>query len=428
VVSVRNRVLLLTLVAVALVGAACDSGGSGEASSTSAAASTTVTSTTVTSTTGSSSTTVPLALACPTLDLEAAVAEGTGAILEWLALVPDTESNRAYLTIQDFAYGRERLGIGPYSGEFDAESVDAYLQAVYSDQVLFTWYLYHPRVIAETEAWRAEWGFTMFEVTHEVIAGEAPRYIRLLGVPGMADAIDQAVRSDPVWSEYLTATENAGVTVYDWGDYETHLELSTTLRPLGEAGQLAVADDVVVRTDGFGELDPVLGVLEGTYPSLADDAQYEDVAQMLERLGAAAVFVSADVVEQGNLSTIAPGLLDRDEMIAWFFEDNPLLAPYEVVGIGGVPHLDGITAIVVLEHDSEELAVENAERFCQEVLTGWPRMGPVPTWQEQLGVPEIAAEGTLMIARFPSGPDGPSWFVLSSNLLSGETLFWIGDS
>jgi hypothetical protein len=414
---VRPKLACVIVLLTTATAAACSSPTPpGAAESTSTFDSSTAPTTNLTTSTTPSPTTTIEPDCSTTFDEPTARAEDGSGLLDWLEVIPWTRDSFLYFAVHNYTLIREQAGIDPYTGSDDPSEVRAYIAATYPGLLGAFFSRTNP---AEVSAWRSEFGFSFLEIEQELDIGRTPLHaLHLFRVTVPPETIDQAVRNDPLWSPDLAIEYTNGATIYDWGDYESDLERATEARHIGEAGELTVVDNLVIRSDGHDDLDPVLDGLSDRLPTLSAIAEYQSVAAALDDLGASVAIMSAEVILPG-------GTVPRGFTLEEFLDQNPMLSPYLLIGIGRTQTDEGVAAVVVLYHDSARHASENAERFCQEVATGFSTETAQARWEETLGLPSIQVSGRLMIAQFPAQPRQDAWSRLQHAWVSGDTLFWI---
>jgi hypothetical protein len=145
----------------------------------------------------------------------------------------------------------------------------------------------------------------------------------------------------------------------------------------GGGGEVEVDDDAgPIESMLAFATDPLTAAIDaatGDADSLADDEAPRAVARALDEAGALSAIVTPDIVATGTI-----------------------LEPYVALGTGVRRENGEAQMVVVLEHDSEAAAEENAERFEVFVTEGEP-----PTrdhWDELADVVSVDTDGTTMVA------------------------------
>lgn len=347
-------------------------------------------------------------------------------LIDLLALVPDNESTRQWVRIDDHDLTRRIEGVGDYDPA--GQSPNRWVASWYPPSMHGSFFLGHgfPSV-EDVDEYLREFGVWIDTADQEITYGYQPYHTQVITFDDSA-AVDEAVRNDPVWSDVLEVTADPPVTKYLWDDERTSLYLATAPRPRGEAGQLVVlegmaprtcaADDLLIRTYLAEQAEVALGPIVGSSTSLADDKAYQALAGLLDAEGASSVMLTADtMVASQHGYGIQGDPLD-------FLATNPLLGPYEALAIGRVPRDGDWSTIMVLTHETQQAADENARRLARQLESGTTRY--LETYADFLTLDTLDIIGTLVVARFAPGDRG-SWKTLEGLFLQFESLFWIDD-
>ncbi len=130
---------------------------------------------------------------------------------------------------------------------------------------------------AQLEETRTEVGFTAFDIEREATVLQLPQSLSVAGLRVDADTIDDAVRSDPTWSDDLEEVEYDGGAYYSWGEdgARTDFERRGPFHGmLGRGGQLAIEGDgepvTAVRALSIDEMEAALDADAGDEPSALD--------------------------------------------------------------------------------------------------------------------------------------------------------------
>ncbi|MGH9214093.1 MAG: hypothetical protein ACRD2C_26000 [Acidimicrobiales bacterium] len=333
-----------------------------------------------------------------------------GSLRALLATLPadiesDNEAPMVYLA--DFEAAREQLGIeAPGDEAGDDEFVD-YLLALTGaseEQGGVPWpeglgrdRVYDPGV---REEYATQFGISLSSVDRYAELAAPPGLVTVLSGEFSRDRIEDAVESDPTWSDRLENAEYDGTDYWSWlEDGTLNVEQVDGVHPLGEATRLALVDDWLARTRTTGDMEATLAALDGE-ETLADDEVLAALASGLDDgdavAGALATNVGGYTVE---------GLLgDRatPEAAEQAVQQTPTLAPYQGVGMGvsfGEGGVDGALLVVALQHTEPDAAADNVDRFRDIVEEGVSVRSGQP-WSERLRVESIEANGTLLVARF----------------------------
>lgn len=168
----------------------------------------------------------------------------------------------------------DRLGL--------AEAPEAERLAALADTTEVETYSLMPRLFdvraSLVDEARSEIGFSMFDVTREIAVENAPLSLQIDEISASRSDVDDALRSDPIWSDLLVEVDSEHGTYYDWNDGDDaalDLERMSTIRPLGIGGQVSLIgdDDVTfVRTTTSDLMESTLTVMDGDGASATDDA------------------------------------------------------------------------------------------------------------------------------------------------------------
>lgn len=334
-----------------------------------------------------------------------------GRWLSLLALIPDTERSRREVTMNDYVLVREVFGIAQPAADVDEDRLADYVSALFTA----TSGIWPARLLIDS-IWvgafmdlRTELGFTIADVDFDIFAGGS-----LLAVePGKEESIyqvvrgrmskqtvEQALHTDPSFSDLLEQTAYNGVDYYHWGYEGYDVRRKTGVRPLGEGRQLVIKDGTLYWTKSAEDIEDMIDAWRNKQPSLADSEGYRLVANALDALGTFSASISSDTTE-----LVAAMWEERDASIDDLVPELAL-APYTLVATGRGLDSEGPFTAVVLFHDDEDGAAENVVRlrerieeagqmFSDERNTG----DPIPRWSEQIDSAEIVQDGRLLIAK-----------------------------
>jgi hypothetical protein len=305
-------------------------------------------------------------------------------LVSQLAFAPNRPGH-ANVVVHDHAFQREAVGMGPYDGPLDQGSVLEYLS---DTGFLDVWHLAtNERLLADVAAWRDDLGFAPIDVQQLVAVSNVLRPLWIARTTRSIEQIDAAVTTNEQWSGELTVTTEGEATVYAWGeDYMGDLRRSSPGRLQGVGGQLAVVDDLVIRTHGRQELDPALAAIAGAEPSLADSPEIAETVGVLQEQGAAWIVGSLEIagVRQWR-SEEAEG----EYTYVW---------PYEFVAVGNAFPGGEAQGLLAFHYSDPLTADESAGRLLNMILTTEDRMGRAVI--DEVGPPMVGVEGTIVVARF----------------------------
>lgn len=299
-----------------------------------------------------------------------------GVFVELLRLLPDESEVRAGVTMGDVAATREILGIEPPpvgpDEDLDADVVIEYLMAFGGPQVpegfrgappqLFQLLItgMDPEVM---EGVHASLGISLLDVDQwVVISGAPPRERSAVRGDFDPDAIGARIAACAECPPAVVE-DRGDARIYAWGeDFQT--VSGNRYRPplydqLGRGGRLAVTDAWLAHayyTEGVRE---VVDAFEGR-GSLGDDEDFRLAAAGMDHLGALTAFLTEETA--GPHESVRG---NRPEVeAAWEPEPgDTLLRPYTVAAVGAGWADDAPYTAVVLVHDTEEDARENADRL-----------------------------------------------------------------
>ena len=341
-------------------------------------------------------------------------AKDSGIFLELLRLMPDDPEVRAGVSMGDVARTRGVLDIdSPQVGageQLDADVIIEYLMAFGGPGVPDGFrgappQLFHllttglePEVL---EGVHASLGLSLLDVDQWIrVSGPPPR--ERSAVRGDFDADYINARIDAC-AECPTADveDRSDARIYAWGeDFQT--DAGSRYRPplydqLGRGGRLAVTENWLAHayyTDGVREM---VDAAEGT-SSLADDDDFRLAALGMSRLGALAAWITSET--EGPHESFRG---NRPEVeAAWEPEaDDTLLRPYAVAAIGPGWEDDAPYTAIVLVHESDAEAQENAERLEDRLASARYALQAVEgdTWRDAFDDIEVEADGRVLRAK-----------------------------
>lgn len=342
---------------------------------------------------------------------------------ELLAMVPAesvaADSGLVYYT--DMALLWERVGVG--SGE--QERLDAMGELGGPDTYSITPQVFGTRFALIDEA-RAEVGFSFADIERELAVIAPPRsiFIDVTSVP--ADAIHAAIDSDPVWADRVTRVDSGHGEYVDWGDGgDIDPSAISPLRPLGQAGQLAVLGDpaTTVRTLDAADVESVLATTAGAGESAADSLVLGPISDALtdETVMQAIVQPSPPLFDPAAVllgSQLDPAQLEQFEQL---LENTVLMQPY--LGLAIIEIADGgsTRTEVLLVHVDEASAAANASLAEAMLGEGVDLVSGIPL-AETFPNASVAVDGRVL--RIDVSSDAA--FRQAVNMLTSRALFPIG--
>lgn len=287
---------------------------------------------------------------------------GASEFAELVAMLPaDAVTNDAALIVYtDMTLLWERIGVGT-----DAQArLDAMVDLAAPGTFSTTPQLFGSRQ-AQVEEARAEVGFSFLEIDRELAVSAPPDNIFIDVTTVAPEAIDAAVASNPVWSERVNHVVGEHGRYIDWGDgREVDPTAISPLRPLGQAGQLAVIGDpaTTVRTLDAADVEAVLATTAGEGESATTTHVLGSIVDVLGDELVMQAFV------QPSPTMFAPPVNASPEVIEQLFEDIELAPPYLGIAIVEIADGDGTRTEALLVYPNETTAVESAE-FVETALT-----------------------------------------------------------
>lgn len=332
---------------------------------------------------------------------------GGGVVLTMLAAVPDTEANRSFVIVGDHtalaeAVGREWPPAGT-GADGHKDAVGSFYSAIVDSDLVPP--VGMGRTLPEAVAWRSEFGFSALDANADVIAGAPPEELTgfrssgdgaaelmVFRSPGdeVADAIADAVESDPVWSDDLSAEDHAGATLYTWADpLAAQVDRTSGARRLGQGGALGVTDGWVVRAIDPEVARAALDTLADAddAPSLADNDTYAALARALDEQQAYSATLSDRIVTLDPASVAAAlGSASTPERVAEVLDTTPTLPPYTAFGAGEAVADDGTPVrVLAFATSNRDQAAETIERFTVIVNEGMA-WGMGRSWAETISI------------------------------------------
>ena len=178
-------------------------------------------------------------------------------------------------------------------------------------------------------------------------------------------ATDQALLGCTDCPEFLRS-EYQGVSYYDWSEYDSGTNIGDRFAfpfvdLFGNAGQFAVQDEYVFRTDSPQKMQQLIDASVSKSPSLADDDEYQSLATEMTTLGAYSVYLSNFTHELDQFVELGWAGTRDDSTKQAILEKGGLLRPYQAFATGRGEDDEGPYMVIVLVHSNPTLATENAE-------------------------------------------------------------------
>jgi len=328
--------------------------------------------------------------------------------LDLLAHVPDTAETRGWVVMNDYARARQAFGISLPESDADVQTLAEYEEQLMLDEQrafrgFFPTEIAGLREIAPDE-WRTELGFTFANVDQDVEAGEGPELHYVLRGRFDGNAIDEAVRSDPLFGDLLEKASHRGVDYYSWGeDFEADFSRTSAVRRLGRGHRLAHHGDYLYWAQWTDGLEGLIDTGLGERPSLADREHFQLLAEGLDRLDTYTALLTEDIKRQTSLIHIGlgerPSLADM-EALQEALQREPRLLSYLAFATGQGVDAGGPYLAIVLLHADEETAAQNVQRLEQRIREGTSVfVSSGEPWTNFIDEGDISSEGRLVLAK-----------------------------
>ena len=355
-----------------------------------------------------------------------------GPMEQILGLVPDVPDSRSALTVNDLAGLRAATGVELPAADSSRDAVSKYVMdlAVGNNEK-------GGRQIHDGRQWLSGFHAYSDQVTTFPYMGFDARNVEQVAVFGAKLGVREVLLGsyDPeVTAGQLAAcaeceqpetAEHSGAEYLSWEqDFAQNLRMQ--LKPpafdfLGRGGRIWVADGSAARTLATAHMEEIIDAALDQAPSLLDDLDYRLAAQTLANRGAVtATFSSADhsfdaVYQQVSRILASPAVPVTPDELAAQLSMEPLLLSFKVAAVGTSFESDesGRTiTTLVLVHESEEEAEENARRLRQRIETldvplaqamqsrGGTVIGDAHPWAEEFDEFEVSTEGRTAVASF----------------------------
>ena len=309
-----------------------------------------------------------------------------------LSVVPASDGASDFVVVNDIAAAAEAAGVTTPGPDADDGALGDYfstLSGLEDSPVAVAPAELVQQTAIEDDGWRTELGWAPVDLTGDVSAGQPPDHLQAFFADFDAGAVDDAVHTDPTWSDQLEEVEYDGLTYYSWGDDGSiDPEGLSTVRRLGESARLFVDEDAGLAywTRNTALMEQALDTFTGDAPSLADDPELGPLAVALDDLGAYSAALTAD----GEV-----------------FAGGGELEPYDAVATGAAV-VDGQPRLLLAYLNPDEATAQaNADTLAALVADGESSANGRP-WSDALGAGEIEVDGTLVTASFPT-EDGRLW-------------------
>lgn len=312
-----------------------------------------------------------------------------------LSVVPATEGASDHVVVNDIAAAAETAGVTPPAPGADDVALSDYFNTISgsddSPVAVAPGELIRRNALEDAD-WRTELGWAPVDLTGDVSAGEPPDHLQAFFADFDAATVDEAVHTDPTWSDLLEEVTYDGLTYYAWCDGADSVSIDaerlSTVRALGECARLFVDEDAGLAywTLTTEQMEQALDTFTGGAPSLADDPELGPMATALDDLDAYSAVLTTDAEQ---------------------FAVGGELEPYDAVATGAAVVDGRPRLLLVYANPDEATAQANADTLADLVADGESSTNGRP-WSDALGAGEIEVDGTLVTASFPT-EDGRLW-------------------
>ena len=332
----------------------------------------------------------------------------SGPLASMLDRVSDRAVNRREVLVTDYEGALAAAGL-EWPETDDRDELGEVLAALTfrsEPPILATGAAFESRPI-DVDEWRTQFGFSIADTRSDLFTGEAPGTLKIFETDRSVAEIEDAIRSDPVWSGELNEVVVGDDTMFTWGDdpLELRQDRISAPRQLGRGGALAVLDDgTVVRSVDPAVVEDTLQVLSGETPSLLDDDHYRAVADALDAAGAyTALFTSENITVDplyllGGLDDDVPTAEEVQERI----DSIVTVPPYLALGIGNRVDLDadpqGVLVVAFAAASPE--AAEATVAAMEEIVGSGVSISVQQPWSELLTITATATDGNLAVIEF----------------------------
>lgn len=242
-------------------------------------------------------------------------------------------------------------------------------------------------------AMRQEVGFDVTSVRREAQLDALPFTITAADLDATPADIDGAVRTDPMWADLLTTTDDDGVTFYDWSGGQPYTQDLASGRAgpmhggLGVGGQLLVEPTTdgasVVRTVDITDMRAVAGL--DPSQSVVETGPYAAALQRLPAGRLIEAFGTTSLPSNSDPDVSSPGT-------------GPTIAPVVSVLLASTVDTGGVHSDLLLTHTDDQAATANVDRIHNTLATGTTAQGQ--PLAELYPEPTITAEGPVVHVSF----------------------------
>ena len=249
---------------------------------------------------------------------------------------------------------------------------------------------------------------------------QPPQSLSVAEVRVDAETIDEAVRSDPVWSDDLEEVDYDDGSYYSWGEDGERPNIGRSgpfHGQLGRGGQLAIEGDdeavTAVRALSTDEIEAALDAEAGDEPSGLDEGPLVPLAEAVgdgEVIQAYAFF--EPLVLQPELTNMTDAQIE--EMMA----EMTVIDPYRSIMIVELLDDDDTRIEILLDYGDEDDAVSNIDTVEEILADGTSALTRRP-WSELLPDATTEQRGEVLAVTVP----GSGRFRVAFQAMPSRDLF-----
>jgi hypothetical protein len=362
-----------------------------------------------------------LAVACSDDDggEEGTTSGGGGETGRWsdlLRYVPDTEENRASVSMGDADAASEAHDL-PRPTEEDADrDIGRWFatveQAEDGSHMALWSFEQAARSVGEDTAFRSELGWSWTQMDRFVSSAGGPAGVFVVRGDFDVERVRAVLGVVPFWGERQDEVAHGEVTYFRWEDgQDVHPEQASPARPLGTAGPMSVTERRVVQARTDEVMEVVLDD-EASGGGLLGVEAFRLAAEALDDEPVAGAFFSDDLLDGTDPASVLGPRATPEQLEAFDPDDHgPLLEDVEVLATGY--GLDGgqNVCILVLVAGTEEAAERNIEVMEERIAEQESSTTKQP-FDELFDVERTAVEGRVSILWLETDIR-PDWIVSS---------------
>jgi hypothetical protein len=344
-----------------------------------------------------------------------------GVFEQILSVIPDTESNRAMVAINDYVRMQKQLQVDAPRKDATPEEQMTYVQDLYSldgTGKLITFaatigfinnnnsYLLNSLELMHN----MEIGYWLID--QEVSAGWPPINMSIIkgrfNPENSQQALVESAKADPPNIE--TYDDN---TIYSWGA-DNEINLGKRLTPpaydmLGRGGRFVFQNDFTIRTNQTSIIKQFLDTQQGKQNSLAKVIEFDLIAKELSSYGAMSAYFSNQTQSfEITRDLLAASSKSKAEEIDKYLAQGPILLPYQTIGLGIAKDEKGLYGLVILVHADEQTATKNVSLLKQRIEETNSCLANVE-WTTMFTDVSVTSRSRVLTAKL-YGPDiGRNW-------------------